>query len=75
VTVAPERSVWSAEVAKGRLCLKTRAREKVGRSVCVKRLNNLSKIMNSEKKQEYIEEFDFPFCSEATKYEIVAKIG
>lgn len=26
-------------------------------------------------KQKYIEEFDFPFCNESTKYEKVAKIG
>lgn len=26
-------------------------------------------------KQKYIEEFDFPFCNESSKYEKVAKIG
>jgi len=31
--------------------------------------------MNTKEKEKYIEEFDFPFCDEATKYEKVAKIG
>uniref|UniRef100_A0A1B6MLL6 Protein kinase domain-containing protein n=1 Tax=Graphocephala atropunctata TaxID=36148 RepID=A0A1B6MLL6_9HEMI len=34
-----------------------------------------STIMNSKEKEKYIEEFDFPFCDEATKYEKIAKIG
>jgi len=37
--------------------------------------NNPSTIMNTKEKEKYIEEFDFPFCDEATKYEKVAKIG
>jgi cyclin-dependent kinase 9 len=34
-----------------------------------------STIMNTKEKEKYIEEFDFPFCDEASKYEKVAKIG
>lgn len=37
--------------------------------------NNPSTIMNTKEKEKYIEEFDFPYCDEATKYEKVAKIG
>lgn len=32
-------------------------------------------IMNTKEKEKYIEEYDFPYCDEATKYEKVAKIG
>lgn len=31
--------------------------------------------MNIKEKERYIEEYDFQFCDEATKYEKVAKIG
>lgn len=31
--------------------------------------------MNTKEKEKYIEEFDFPFCEEASKYEKIAKIG
>lgn len=31
--------------------------------------------MNIKEKEKYIEEYDFPFCADATKYEKVAKIG
>lgn len=34
-----------------------------------------STIMNTKEKEKYIEEFDFPFCEEASKYEKIAKIG
>lgn len=34
-----------------------------------------STIMNTKEKEKYIEEYDFPYCDEATKYEKVAKIG
>lgn len=34
-----------------------------------------STIMNTKEKEKYIEEFDFPYCDEATKYEKIAKIG
>nr|CAD7446999.1 unnamed protein product [Timema bartmani] len=34
-----------------------------------------STIMNTKEKEKYIEEFDFPLCDEASKYEKVAKIG
>lgn len=34
-----------------------------------------SSVMNIKEKEKYIEEFDFPFCDESTKYEKVAKIG
>lgn len=34
-----------------------------------------STIMNTREKEKYIEEFDFPFCEEASKYEKIAKIG
>ncbi|XP_023723129.1 cyclin-dependent kinase 9 [Cryptotermes secundus] len=37
--------------------------------------SNPSTIMNTKEKEKYIEEFDFPFCDEAAKYEKVAKIG
>jgi len=37
--------------------------------------SNPSTIMNTKEKEKYIEEFDFPYCDEATKYEKVAKIG
>ena len=37
--------------------------------------NNPSTIMNTKEKEKYIEEFDFLYCDEATKYEKVAKIG
>jgi len=31
--------------------------------------------MNTKEKEKYIEEFDFPYCDESSKYEKVAKIG
>ncbi|XP_073976322.1 cyclin-dependent kinase 9 [Rhodnius prolixus] len=31
--------------------------------------------MNTKEKEKYIEEYDFPFCDEATKYEKLTKIG
>ncbi|KAF6201814.1 hypothetical protein GE061_004209 [Apolygus lucorum] len=31
--------------------------------------------MNTKEKEKYIEEFDFPFCDEASKYEKITKIG
>lgn len=31
--------------------------------------------MNNREKEKYIEEFSFPFCDEASKYERVSKIG
>ncbi|XP_033223321.1 cyclin-dependent kinase 9-like [Belonocnema kinseyi] len=31
--------------------------------------------MNPKEKEKYIEEFNFPYCDESTKYEKVAKIG
>ncbi|CAH0599420.1 unnamed protein product [Chrysodeixis includens] len=34
-----------------------------------------STILNMREKEKYIEEFDFPFCDESSKYEKVAKIG
>ncbi|KAI5701034.1 hypothetical protein M8J75_005441 [Diaphorina citri] len=34
-----------------------------------------SSIFNAKEKEKYIEDYDFPFCDEATKYEKVAKIG
>jgi cyclin-dependent kinase 9 len=34
-----------------------------------------STVMNTKKKEKYIEEFYFPFYAEASKYEKVAKIG
>jgi cyclin-dependent kinase 9 len=37
--------------------------------------SNPSTIMNTKEKEKYIEDFDFPFCDEAAKYEKVAKIG
>ena len=37
--------------------------------------SSASTIMNTKEKEKYIEEFDFPFCDEASKYEKVAKIG
>ncbi|KAJ9596499.1 hypothetical protein L9F63_012482, partial [Diploptera punctata] len=37
--------------------------------------NTGSTIMNTKEKEKYIEEFDFPFCDEASKYDKVAKIG
>jgi cyclin-dependent kinase 9 len=37
--------------------------------------NNPSTIMNTKEKEKYIEEFDFAYCDEATKYEKVAKVG
>jgi cyclin-dependent kinase 9 len=30
--------------------------------------------MNIKEKQKYVENFDFPFCHEASKYEKLAKI-
>lgn len=32
-------------------------------------------VLSLAAKQKYIEEFDFPFCAESSKYEKVAKIG
>jgi hypothetical protein len=32
-------------------------------------------IFKMMRQQKYMEEFDLTFCNEATKYEIVAKIG
>lgn len=32
-------------------------------------------IMNTKEKEKYIEDFEFPFCDEASKYEKIAKIG
>ena len=32
-------------------------------------------VLNLKEKQKYIESYDFPFCSESSKYEKVAKIG
>ncbi|XP_049786418.1 cyclin-dependent kinase 9 [Schistocerca cancellata] len=37
--------------------------------------SSTSSVMNIKEKEKYIEEFDFPYCDEATKYEKVAKIG
>ncbi|XP_065209739.1 cyclin-dependent kinase 9 [Planococcus citri] len=38
--------------------------------------NNVStSYMNKSEKEKYIEEFNFPFCDEASKYERVSKIG
>ncbi|KAG8278765.1 P-TEFb-associated cyclin-dependent protein kinase Cdk9 [Homalodisca vitripennis] len=34
-----------------------------------------STIMNTKEKEKYIEDFEFPFCDEASKYEKIAKIG
>lgn len=34
-----------------------------------------STVLSLAAKQKYIEEFDFPFCNESSKYEKVAKIG
>lgn len=34
-----------------------------------------STIMNTKEKEKYIEEFEFPYCDEASKYEKIAKIG
>ena len=31
--------------------------------------------MNPKEKEKYIEEFNFPYCDESSKYEKVAKIG
>lgn len=32
-------------------------------------------IMNSKEKEKYIEEYDFPYCDEASKYVKITKIG
>lgn len=34
-----------------------------------------STVLSLAAKQKYIEEYDFPFCNESSKYEKVAKIG
>lgn len=34
-----------------------------------------SGIMNSKEKEKYIEEYDFPYCNEASKYVKLRKIG
>lgn len=34
-----------------------------------------SGIMNSKEKEKYIEEYDFPYCDEASKYVKITKIG
>lgn len=34
-----------------------------------------SRCLTLAEKQKYIEEYDFPFCDESSKYEKVAKIG
>lgn len=31
--------------------------------------------MNIKEREKYIEDYDFPHCDDATKYEKVAKIG
>lgn len=38
-------------------------------------LSTSSTILNMREKERYIEDFDFPFCDESSKYEKVAKIG
>lgn len=38
-------------------------------------ISTSSTILNMREKERYIEEFDFPFCDESSKYEKVAKIG
>lgn len=34
-----------------------------------------SRTLSLAEKQKYIEEYDFPYCDESSKYEKVAKIG
>lgn len=41
----------------------------------LRRTNNVFVAMNTKEKEKYIEEFNFPFCDESSKYEKVAKIG
>jgi cyclin-dependent kinase 9 len=38
-------------------------------------ISTSSTILNMREKEKYIEDFDFPFCDESSKYEKVAKIG
>ncbi|KOB72429.1 Cyclin-dependent kinase 9 [Operophtera brumata] len=38
-------------------------------------LSTSSTILSMREKEKYIEDFDFPFCDESSKYEKVAKIG
>ncbi|KAF9412202.1 hypothetical protein HW555_009225 [Spodoptera exigua] len=38
-------------------------------------MSTSSTILNMREKEKYIEDFDFPFCDESSKYEKVAKIG
>lgn len=38
-------------------------------------MSTTSTILSMREKEKYIEEFDFPFCDESSKYEKVAKIG
>lgn len=38
-------------------------------------LSNSKSAYNLSNKQKYIENYDFPYCDESSKYEKVAKIG
>ncbi|XP_059055042.1 cyclin-dependent kinase 9 [Achroia grisella] len=38
-------------------------------------ISTSSTILNMREKEKYIEDFEFPFCDESSKYEKVAKIG
>lgn len=35
----------------------------------------IASYMNIHEKDKYVEEYNFPFCDDASKYEKVAKIG
>lgn len=38
-------------------------------------MSTSSTVLSLAEKQKYIEDYDFPYCDESSKYEKVAKIG